>query len=111
MKKVLCNVFVGMVWSSTAFAADSSESGDLVIGLLAPLIAVTLAMLALLWWLKRGKTLTGSGPLKIVQAMAVGPRERVVVLDAQGRRLLLGVTASKIELLAELQASDAPDVT
>ncbi|GLQ93649.1 hypothetical protein GCM10007901_26000 [Dyella acidisoli] len=44
--------------------------------------------------------------MKVVQAVAVGARERVVVLDAQGRRFMLGVTPSKIELLAELRAMD-----
>lgn len=110
MKKVLCNVFVVLMSPSAAFAADTTERGSSLIGLLVPLIAVTLAMVAMLWWLKRGKALTGNGPVKIVQAVAVGARERVVVLDAQGRRLLIGVTASKIELLAELRAADAPEV-
>jgi len=110
MKKVLCNVFIGMVWSHTASAADTTEHNGSLLGLLVPLIAVTLGMLAMLWWLKRGKTLAGSGPLKVVQALAVGPRERVVVLDAQGRRLLIGVTANKIELLTELTSTDVPEV-
>lgn len=110
MKKLLCNVSVVLAWPSVAFAADTTERGSLLIGLLVPLIAVTLAMLAMLWWLKRGKALNGSGPLKVVQAVAVGARERVVVLDAQGRRLLIGVTSNKIELLAELRATDAPEV-
>lgn len=110
MKKLLCNVSVVLAWPSAAFAADTTERGSLLIGLLVPLIAVTLAMLAMLWWLKRGKALNGSGPLKVVQAVAVGARERVVVLDAQGRRLLIGVTSNKIELLAELRATDAPEV-
>jgi flagellar protein FliO/FliZ len=110
MKKLLCNVFVGLLWPSAAFAADTTERGSLLIGLLVPLITITLALLAMLWWLRRGKTLAGSGPLKVVQAVAVGSRERVVVLDAQGRRLLIGVTPSKIELLAELRSTDAPEV-
>jgi flagellar protein FliO/FliZ len=103
-------VFVGLAWPGAAFAADTTERGSLLIGLLIPLIAVTLALLAMLWWLKRGKALSGSGPLKVVQAVAVGARERVVVLDAQGRRLLIGVTTNKIELLAELRTMDAPEV-
>jgi len=107
MKKILCNVFVGLVLPTEAFAADATESGGSLLSLLVPLIAVTLGLLAMLWWLKRGKALSGNGPLKVVQAVAVGARERIVVVDAQGRRLVLGVTSSKIELLAELRASDA----
>lgn len=111
MKKLLCNVLVSLLWSDAAFAADTTERSSLLIGLAVPLIAVTAAMLAMLWWLRRGKVLSGSGPLKVVQAVAVGARERVVVLDAQGRRLLLGVTSSRIELLAELRTPDSSETT
>ncbi len=81
-------------------------------GLLAPVVAVTLLMLAMLWWMRRGRALRGKGrgPLRVIQAVAVGSRERVVVLDAQGRRLLLGVTANRVELIAELQATDVTDM-
>jgi flagellar protein FliO/FliZ len=109
MKKLLCNVLFSLLWPSAAFAADATtERGSLLLGLLVPLFAVTIAMVAMLWWLKRGRALNGSsGPLKVVQAVAVGARERVVVLDAQGRRLVLGVTSNKVELIAELHATDA----
>lgn len=111
MKKLLCNVLFALFLPSAAFAAETSERDGSLLGLLVPLIAVTAAMLAMLWWLKRGKASTGNGPLKLIQAVAVGTRERVVVLDAQGRRLVLGVTPSKIELLAELHAADTSTTT
>lgn len=93
-----------------AAAAPPPDGADWF-GLLAPVVAVTALMLALLWWLRRGKTLRGkgNGPLRVVQAVAVGSRERVVVLDAQGRRLLLGVTANRVELIAELRAPGVTD--
>jgi len=93
-----------------AFAAAAPAQGEssLWLGLLVPLIAVTAALLAWLWWLRRGVGAGGAqGPLKIVQALAVGPRERLVVVDAQGRRLVLGVTSARIELVAELRAGEA----
>lgn len=105
-------------WPLLAVAAPAATTtapgGVDWFGLLAPVIAVTALMLAFLWWIRRGKSLRGrrSGPLRVVQAVAVGSRERVVVLDAQGRRLLLGVTPNRVELIAELRASDrASDVT
>jgi len=111
MKKLLCNVLFALFLPSAAFAAETPERDGSLLGLLVPLIAITAAMLAMLWWLKRGKASIGNGPLKLVQAVAVGTRERVVVLDAQGRRLVLGVTPSKIELLAELHAADTSATT
>lgn len=98
--------------SDTADTAAEASTGSVGwFSLLAPVLAVTLAMVAMLWWLRRGRSLRGNryGPLRVVQAVAVGSRERVVVLDAQNRRLLLGVTANRVELLAELRATDSRD--
>jgi len=108
MKKILRNVMVVLIAPTTAFAADAPENGSIWLGLLVPLVAVTAALLAMLWWLRRGQALRGTnGPLKLIQAVAVGTKERVVVLDAQGRRLVLGVTANRVELIAELRNDDA----
>jgi flagellar protein FliO/FliZ len=41
-----------------------------------------------------------SGPMKFLRAMPVGPRERVVLIEAEGERLLLGVAAGSVTLLA-----------
>lgn len=108
MKTIVCNVLVGLFLPGAAFAAEAAQRDDAWWSLLVPVIAVTMAMLAMLWWLRRGKTLGGNGPLKVVQAVAVGARERIVVIDVQGRRLVVGVTPSKIELLSELHAATEP---
>ncbi|HEX7813940.1 flagellar biosynthetic protein FliO [Dyella sp.] len=108
MKKLLRNLPWIAMLPAPAFAAESTENGSLWLGLLVPLFAVTAALLAMLWWLRRGQALRGgTGPIKLVQAVAVGAKERVVVLDAQGRRLVIGVTSSHIELIAELRNDDA----
>ncbi len=114
MRKALFNLVVLLSQPVAAWAADPASppapnGDDAWISLLVPLIAVTAGLLALLWWLRRGRTLSGGnrGPLKIVQAMALGTRERIVVVDAQDRRLLLGVTAQRIELIAELRTEQA----
>ncbi len=108
MKRLLRNVMAGLSWPSLAFAADTPAGGSLWFGLLLPLIAVCAALLGWLWWLRKGQSLRGpGGPLKVVQAVAVGARERVVVVDAQERRLVLGVTAQRVELIAELRRDDS----
>lgn len=112
MKKLLCNVLVVLFWPSAAFASDTPESSGSLWSLLVPLIAVTTALLAMLWWLRRGRALgSNGGPLKVIQAVAVGTRERVVVIDAQGRRLVLGVTPGRVELIAELHAVDTSPIS
>ncbi len=64
-----------------------------------------------LWWLLR-RRFGPSGMAKIdcsvVGALAVGPRERLVVVRVEGKRLLLGITGSAIGLLCELPATATP---
>lgn len=107
--EILFNAEVSFIAPASAVTPVPSNGLDMWFALLVPLIAVTAGLLALLWWLRRGRSLgsgPGRGPLKVLQAVAVGARERVVVLDAQGRRLVLGVTAQRVELIAELRKED-----
>ena len=39
-------------------------------------------------------------PLRFLRALPLGPRERVVLMETHGERLLLGITAGRITLLA-----------
>ncbi|HEV2680488.1 MAG TPA: flagellar biosynthetic protein FliO [Rhodanobacter sp.] len=110
-RESLFNVAVTLIAPSSAASTVPANGLDMWFALLVPLIAVSAGLLALLWWLRRGRSLgggAGRGPLKVVQAVAVGARERIVVVDAQGRRLVLGVTAQRVELIAELR-KDNPE--
>ena len=46
-----------------------------------------------------------------VGGLTLGPRERIAVVEAQGRRWLVGVTGQSISLLAELDRNDATEAT
>lgn len=58
-------------------------------------------LLATLWLLKKiSVPRGGSGNLvRVVSAAAVGPRERVVLVDVGGKRLVLGVAPGSVALL------------
>jgi flagellar protein FliO/FliZ len=89
---------------------------------LAQLTLTTLAALALLgalaygsvWLLRRlapGRW-NSPGIFRLRATYALGARERVVLLEAAGRLLVLGVTAQRIDLLLELPHFDStPDKT
>ncbi|MGX5085393.1 flagellar biosynthetic protein FliO [Enterobacter sp. UPMP2052] len=67
------------------------------------------------WLAKRfgvaGKTAAGRG-LKVSASTTLGPRERVVIVDVEDARLVLGVTATTINVLHKLPpAPVADDVT
>jgi flagellar protein FliO/FliZ len=67
-------------------------------------VAVAALIPVALWVLKRlqGGTKGGARPVTLVGGLTLGPRERVVVVEADGRRWLLGVTGQSISMLAEL---------
>jgi flagellar protein FliO/FliZ len=91
--------------------ADPSHAS--VFGSLMPLLigmgVVVLVLGGFLWLVRR--RFGPIGPAKIdctvMGALAVGPRERLVVVRVEGKRLLLGVTGSAISLLSELPETAA----
>jgi len=46
------------------------------------------------------------GPIRIRATVAVGPRERIVIVEAAGKSLLVGITGQSMQTLAEFE--DAP---
>jgi len=73
-------------------------------GMLAALAIVVALILGLAWLLKRlpGTGLRPLPGLRVVASLAVGPRERVVIVDCGGQQLLLGVTPHTVNLLHSL---------
>ena len=70
-------------------------------------LGLVLAMIPVLLWLLRRlgaapTTASGAAALRVVAQLPLGPRERLVVVDAGGRWLLLGVTAGAINRVATL---------
>ncbi|WP_437888735.1 flagellar biosynthetic protein FliO [Phytobacter sp. V91] len=62
-------------------------------------------ILAAAWVVKRtglaGKS-AGARGLKVTASTSVGPRERVVIVDVEDARLVLGVTPTQINLLHKM---------
>jgi flagellar protein FliO/FliZ len=83
----------------------SSELMSLVLPLLVIMIIATFA----LWLLKRRFSVsTANGPLRIRSILAVGPRERIVLIDAESQSLVVGVTPSRISTLASWPRNENP---
>ncbi|MEZ5739160.1 MAG: flagellar biosynthetic protein FliO [Burkholderiaceae bacterium] len=53
----------------------------------------------------------GQGPknMAILETLAVGPRERLMVVSVAGQTLLLGVTAQQIQLLRAMEPGPAAE--
>jgi flagellar protein FliO/FliZ len=71
-------------------------------------LVVVLGLIAAAVWLLRRYTplQRGDGTLKIVGGLALGTRERLVLVETGGVRLLLGVMPGKVERLHVFDATD-----
>ncbi len=74
-------------------------------------LALVLAVIFALAWLAKRLNLNVAGSsaeLRVLSAMTVGPKEKILMLEVEGKRLLLGVTAQQITLLQTLEGA-APE--
>ena len=67
----------------------------------AGLFVVVVAILAIGWFARRlyPGAVGGTRVLNVVAAMPLGPRERLLVVDAAGTQILIGVTAQQVTAL------------
>ncbi len=99
---------------ATTLAADAVPVPGLMEGLLQTTLGLAL-VLALIWgaaWaIRRVSPLAGrpNSLLKSVATLAVGQRERVVVVEVGEQWLVLGVTANAISALATLPRGTLPE--
>lgn len=74
-------------------------------------IAAVLALVAgLAWVVRRTTVLRGGGrqAMRVESALPLGDRRSLVIVFVEGRRLLLGMGAAQITLLAELDRAEFP---
>jgi flagellar protein FliO/FliZ len=104
--------------AQTAKFADPEKANELASSGVANMGQVTLALLIVLgvlfaaaWGMRRFKVFTQKGQtaLEVVQGISLGPKERAVLINVQGRKLLLGVAPGCVNLLLELPADATPD--
>lgn len=85
-----------------------AASAQMVLGL-----AAVLALIFALAWLAKRFNLNGVGVtpgMRVLGAMSVGPKEKILMVDVEGKRLLLGVTAQQITLLQTWESgAETPD--
>jgi flagellar protein FliO/FliZ len=101
---LVTNVHAQQAVSASGPASQTSSAGSmLMVGLM------LVAMIAGAWYLKRGGRLKGApaSELRVVSAVAVGARERIAIVEVAGKRLVVGITAQQISLLAETAAPAA----
>lgn len=82
-----------------AQTATGVEPFDEISGVVLSLVVVIGLILLAAWLLRRsplGGATRKSGPLRIIATLPLGPKERLVLVEAVGRELLVGVSPAGI---------------
>lgn len=96
--------------ASAQTTSPSQNLGGSVLQLLLGLALVLALLFASLWLLKRLSAPRGeaAGLMRVVAGTAVGPRERVVVVEVGTTWLVLGVAPGRVSALAEMPRTSLP---
>lgn len=106
-----CLVAAACFLSSSVFAADSSvptaaaASYGSLLQVMFGLGLVLAAIAGTAWLLRRFSPgqVSANGSLRVVSAVMVGPKERVVLVDVGDTRLVLGVAPGQIRTLHQME--------
>lgn len=92
----------------SSWPAQAQESGfaayEQLPGVVMSLGLVVALIVVAAWLLRRsplGAFARANGPLKVVATLPLGPKERLILVESEGMRLLLGVAPSGIFTLNE----------
>jgi flagellar protein FliO/FliZ len=90
-------VLPSVLIADTAFAAPGVEMGDLS-GVVLSLALVIGFIFAAAWVVRRMPMGLGkaNGPLKVLAALPLGPKERLVLVEARGEELLIAVSPAGV---------------
>src|SRR5690348_2049966 len=83
---------LALIFAAPAATSDINVGGELLRVLLS--LAAVIALIFVAGWMSRrlqARNLPGGRRIRCVESMAVGARERVLLIDADGKRLLIGV--------------------
>ena len=94
----------------TAAAREPLSAGGGVLQVMVSLAIVLGAILLLGWVARRMRVLPRgrSGALRVVDEIALGAKERAVILEVDGARLVLGVGEGRVALLHRSEALSSP---
>ncbi len=97
----LLQLSVSPMVAAATTATTGAVSASQIVNLVAGLVLVLLAFFAVAWLLKRLSGLQGvnKGHMKIVDAMHLGTKERLLIVKVANQNLLLGISPQGIHPL------------
>ncbi len=86
-------------------------AGDHAVEYLLGVVIVMLALGAFALVMRRlqGRMGAGRGALKVTASLPLGGKERLMIVEAEGERLLVGVGGGGVQLVRRLRAAPAAD--
>jgi flagellar protein FliO/FliZ len=110
MRRAAAIFLSSMLIGETASAAPAVAMADLS-GVILSLVLVVAFIFAAAWIVRRmplglGR---GNGPLKVLAALPLGPRERLVLIEARGEELLIAVSPAGVFNVGAAQGRPAAD--
>ncbi len=84
---------------------SDNSSGSMALGKIAISLALVILLVLGLGWLFKKLTLRlpGSRHMKVICTLPLGQRERILIIEIQGKQRVIGVTSHSINLLFELE--------
>lgn len=103
------SLLLGMA-TADAVAAAEVLSVTRISQTLAVLAAILACIFALAYIVRRMPGISGraGGVLKLVDALSIGARERILLIDVDGERLVIAVSPGRIDRLHVLPRSNGP---
>ena len=104
MLLILCGLPILAVAETAQRETPGVDAGNLLQTLFGLLLVLAL-IVAMAWLMKRSQQWHGIGEqqFKVIAALPLGPREKVVLLQVGEQQLLLGVTPQNVNLLTALE--------
>lgn len=84
-------------------AANSQDHLGMTFVVLFAVVALAYFLVLMFKKMRLTHMLGSQSKLKIITQLAVGQKERLVVVDVNGEQLLLGITPTQIQLIKKLQ--------
>lgn len=103
-RHLLLALALGLPWSAVAAEAPAVDAAQNLGRMLLGLGTVIVLVFALAWVAKRASVLrflgsAGGGPIEVVGQLSLGTRERLLLVEVDGQRMLLGVVPGAITRL------------
>jgi flagellar protein FliO/FliZ len=101
-----------LAWSAGALgapAAPVTTVAPAAVQTIFALIAVLALLAALLWFMKRfgPKSHVGTAPVRLVGALSLGGRERIMVVEVGNQWIVVGASPGRVNALATMPAQNA----